>query len=67
MGGDWQQWHVQAGDVGADGPAEGYEGLWVGIEFGAANDDQVSPFRFPAAVLSMLLASLVGLTDGYCN
>lgn len=47
MGGDWQQWHVQAGDVGADGLAEGYEGLWVGIESGAADHDQVSLLGFP--------------------
>lgn len=41
MGRDWEQRHVPAGDVGADGLAEGFEGLWVGTEFGTADDDQV--------------------------
>lgn len=44
MGGDWKQWDVQAGNVGADGFTEGYEGVWVGIESGETDDDQVSAY-----------------------
>ena len=49
MGGDWQQRHVQAGDVRAHGPAAGYEDLWLGSESGETDDDQVRCEEHPRA------------------
>ena len=49
MGGDRQQRHVQTGDVRADGPAAGHEDLWMGIESGETDDDQVRREEYPRA------------------
>ena len=50
MGRDWQQRHVPARDAGADGLAAGHEDLWLGLESGAADDDQVWGEEYPGAI-----------------
>lgn len=55
MGRNWKQWHVPARNAGADGLAERYESVRMGLEPGTTDDDQVCLTYFPGTFTRIIL------------